>query len=98
MRSEKVIMLFLMLPCLRNVYRDPAGGIQIKLCPAVVSRNLRGALIGGNRKPDLKARGNLLRPRHRNKNRVKIGAVAMLRIAGPERVAVSPAGAGLVID
>src|ERR1700733_12732483 len=54
-------------------------------------------LVGRKWEAYLKARWNLLRARHRDKHGVEIRAVAVLRIAGPERVAVSPTSAALVI-
>src|SRR5579863_9830511 len=48
-------------------------------------------------KANFEASRNALRARHGNEQRVKVGAVALFRVAGIEHVAASPAGAGLVV-
>src|SRR4051812_4292948 len=48
-------------------------------------------------KTDLKARGDLLRPRHGDEKGMEIGAVAAFGITREEGVAAPPSGATLVV-
>src|SRR5215471_18681876 len=97
MRAEEVITLLLVLPGFGDVDGYPSAIARVKLRPAVIAGNFALALVRRKRKPDLEPAGDLLRARHRDKERMKVGTVAPLRVARPESVAVSPAGAGLVI-
>src|SRR5882672_3019519 len=97
MCAEEVVMLLLMFPRFGDVDRNPAGGIDVELSPAVVPGDIRARLVGGQRESDLEACRNFLRTSHRHEDRVEVRAVAALRIAGPERVSMAPAGAGLVV-
>ena len=54
-------------------------------------------LIGRQRETDLKSGRNALRTRHCDEQRMKVGAVAFLRVAGVKHVAVSPSSAGFVV-
>src|SRR5258707_1204682 len=54
-------------------------------------------LVRRQREANLKARWNALRPRHGDEQRMEIGAVALLSVAGVEHVAAAPASAGFVV-
>src|SRR5579863_9669400 len=86
-----------MLPGFRNVYRYPAFAVNVKVRPAVITRDLRGVFIGWERESDFEARGNSLGARHGDKQRMKIGAVTLLGITGVENVSMSPASSSLVV-
>src|SRR6267154_2258823 len=91
MGAEKIILLLRMLPGLGRIHRNPSIRRDIKLRPAVISRYRSGVLIRRKRKANLEARGNSRRPHHPDKQRMKIRAVAALRGASPNRIAISPA-------
>src|SRR5437879_3462301 len=97
MGAEEVIFLFLMFPGFRNVYREPAALLRVKLSPAMVAGNLRRILAFRQWEPNFEPGGNVLRAGHGNKDRVKISAIAALRVTGPESVALAPSSATLVI-
>src|SRR6266403_5324083 len=97
MGSKEIVVFLLVLPGFRNVDGHPSDRVKIELCPAVIAGNFRRCLIGRQRKSDLKSRRNFLRPGHGYKNRMEVGAISVLGIAGPERVSVAPAGTGLVV-
>src|SRR6266849_8505380 len=97
MRPEEIILLIGVLPSFGSIHRDPAVGLDIELCPAVISRYSPIMLIGRQRKTNFEARRNSGRPHHADKQRVEISAVATLGRAGPYRIAVAPTSAGLVV-
>ena len=96
-RAEEVVAFLRMLPRLGDVHRNPSFAVDVKIGPAVVAGDLGGMFVGRQRESDLEARGNALRPRHRDEQGMEVGAVAFLGVAGVEHVAVSPARAGLVV-
>ena len=63
----------------------------------MIAGDLRGMLVRRQGKSNFKARRNPLGTRHGDEQRMKVGAVALLGIAGIEHIAVSPARAGLVV-
>src|SRR5256884_7510211 len=97
MRPEEIVFLVWMFPSFRRVNRDPAVGHDIEFRPAVISRYSPIMLISRQRKTYFEARRNSGRPHHADKQRVEISAVATLGRAGPYRISVAPAGAGLVV-
>src|SRR6266849_1617735 len=97
MRPEEIILLIGVLPSFGSIHRDPAVGLDIELCPAVISRYSPIMLIGRQRKTNFEARRNSGRPHHADKQRMEIRAVATLGRAGPYCIAVAPTGAGLVV-
>src|SRR5438105_1581382 len=97
MRAEEVIFLFLMLPGFRDVYREPAALLRVKLSPAVIAGNLRRIFTFRQRETDLESGRNVLRVGHGDQDRMKIGAIAALRITGPQGIALAPAGSALVV-
>src|SRR5579859_6559999 len=94
---KKELALLRMFPCLGDVYWNPATVFRIEVGPAVVAGNVGCVLVCGDRKTDLEARWNILRARHRNKERVEIRAVSLLGVTCVEGVAVPPSGAALVV-
>src|SRR5579872_468506 len=54
-------------------------------------------LVRRKREADLKSSRNSLRARHCNEQRMEVGAVPPLRIAGVEHIAVTPTSSGFVI-
>ena len=95
--SEEIVPLLLVLPRLRDVYRNPTMRRLEEIGPAVIAGDLGGVLVRRQGKSNFKARGNSLGARHGDEQRMKIGTVAFLGIAGIEHVAVPPARAGLVV-
>src|ERR1041385_570935 len=71
----------------RGVDRDPAAALHVELRPAVIAGDV--AVRGGERKADDEARRDALRARQREKQRVKVRAVALLDVAGALGVAVA---------
>src|SRR5205085_12360987 len=59
--------------------------------------NLRRILAFRQWEPNFEPDRNVLRAGHGNEDRVKIGAIAALRITGPESIALAPSSATLVI-
>src|SRR4029077_1758932 len=98
MCAKEVLLLLLVLPRFGNIHREPAAFAGVKLRPAMVAGNLARILAFRQRQSPFKARGNLLRTRHRDKNGMEVRAVAVLGVTGPERVPRSPASASLVIS
>src|SRR5579864_6724452 len=97
MRSKKVVAFVRMLPGFRDVDGNPSFAVNVKIRPTMVAGDFGRMLVGRQREPDLKPRGNSLRSRHGNKKGMEVGTVALLGVAGVEHVAVSPACAGLVV-
>ena len=95
--AEKVAMLRRILPRFRNVHGYPARTRDVKLRPAVIAGDVAMLRVFRQRKSNLKPRGNVFRAHHGDEKRVEVGAVAVLRIAGPERIAAAPAGARFVV-
>src|SRR5260370_16870488 len=72
-------------------------GCDVELLPAVISRYGPIMLIIRQRKTNFEACRNSGRSHHTDKQRVEVRAVATLGRAGPDRITVAPAGAGLVV-
>src|SRR5216683_7112697 len=72
MRPEEIILLIGVLPSFGSIHRDPAVGLDIELCPAVISRYSPIMLIGRQRKTNFEARRNSGRPHHADKQRMEI--------------------------
>src|SRR5271166_7109780 len=89
--------LFLGFPRLGDVHRNPADLWRVELSPTVIAGNVGLVLVLGERKADVEPGGNVVCAQHAYEWRVKIGAVAVLGVAGPHRVAAAPTGSGLVI-
>src|SRR5271169_4017179 len=96
-RAEKVIVLGRILPGFGDIHRNPARAAHIKFRPTMVTGDFTLLRVFGKREADFKPGGDVFRAHHGNKQRVKISAIAVLRIARPKRIAAPPARARFVI-
>src|SRR5579864_21987 len=97
MRSEVIVLFRLMVPSLRDIHRDPSVLRIEEFRPTMVTSNIGRRFVRRHLKSNLETRRNALRSRHRNEERVKISAVALLRVARIKDVASPPTRAGLVV-
>src|SRR5690349_5223552 len=86
-----------MLPGFGDVDRHPSQLRVEEISPAVIARNLRRVLVSGKGEADFETRRNALGACHGDKERMKVGAVALFGVAGVEHITLSPAAAGLVV-
>jgi hypothetical protein len=84
-----------MLVRLGRVDGNPAGAVDPELGPAVVTLHFAAPARVGDREAHDESRRNLLRPRHADEQRVKVGAVAEAVRARVRDVATAPTRAFL---
>src|SRR5277367_5742238 len=95
--AEEIIDFLFVLPRFGGVNGNPPNAADVKFRPAVITRNRALCLIEGERETNFESRRNSLSARHADKKRMKIGAVAVLRITGPHSVAAAPVSAVMVV-
>src|SRR5262249_14338007 len=81
---------------LARVDRKPASLLVVEFRPAVISRDR--AVVGvRDREADHEASGNFLAPQHPDEERMEIGAIPSLVLAGPDGIPTAPPGSALIV-
>ena len=88
-------------PSLSTLPRCRPGSSRCSCCRTRPSSDIRQCLlclVFGQRKADVEAGWNSVRPQHPDERRMEVCTVAVLGVTGPHRVSASPACPGFVVS